>query len=238
MNAKLWLITAGVLLVHLTLLEWLRPNPAASLAALPPLQVSLLPAPTWPAVTAPAPVPRAPAQPDRRATSAHRAQAAGPIVITTAPSATLAQPQPFPQTANLLDPSPGQETAKQPATSIQTPSDTQTTATGASPAVASPRTASTPVRTLPSASADYLDNPPPPYPPLSRRLGEQGTALVRTLISRNGRALDAVLAQSSGFDRLDQAAVQAVKQWRYRPATLDGVAQEMWFDVPVSFHLN
>jgi len=94
------------------------------------------------------------------------------------------------------------------------------------------------MRTPPSATADYLDNSPPPYPAQSWRRGEQGTVLVRTLISKDGSALDAMLAQSSGFDRLDRAALQAVMQWRYRPATLDGIPQELWFDVPVMFKLN
>lgn len=91
------------------------------------------------------------------------------------------------------------------------------------------------VVTLPSSMADYLSNPPPTYPALSLRLSEQGKVVVRVLIGKNGRALNASLAQSSGFDRLDQAALRAVSNWRYVPGTVDGQAQDMWFDVPVNF---
>lgn len=89
--------------------------------------------------------------------------------------------------------------------------------------------------TLPSSIADYLSNPPPTYPALSLRLGEHGKVVVRVLIGKNGRALDARIAQSSGFDRLDQAALRAVMNWRYVPGTMDGQAQDMWFDAPISF---
>lgn len=70
---------------------------------------------------------------------------------------------------------------------------------------------------------------------MSLRLNEQGKVVVRVLIGRNGRALDGRIAQSSGFDRLDQAALRAVMSWRYVPGTVDGQAQDMWFDVPVNF---
>jgi len=83
--------------------------------------------------------------------------------------------------------------------------------------------------------ADYLSNPPPTYPTLSLRLSEQGKVVVRVLIGKNGRALDARIAQSSGFDRLDQAALRAVLNWRYMPGTVDGQPQDMWFDAPINF---
>jgi protein TonB len=89
--------------------------------------------------------------------------------------------------------------------------------------------------TLPSSIADYLSNPPPTYPALSLRLGEQGKVMVRVQIGKNGRALQARVAESSGFDRLDQAALRAVLNWRYVPGTVDGQAQDMWFDAPINF---
>lgn len=89
--------------------------------------------------------------------------------------------------------------------------------------------------TLPSSMADYLSNPPPTYPALSLRLNEQGKVVVRVLIGKNGQALEARLAQSSGFDRLDHAALRAVLAWRYVPGKVDGQTQDMWFDIPVNF---
>jgi protein TonB len=59
----------------------------------------------------------------------------------------------------------------------------------------------------------------PDYPPVSRRLSEQGTLRLRLSISAEGSVKDAMVEQSSGYPRLDDAAVQWVKgHWRYQPA--------------------
>lgn len=91
---------------------------------------------------------------------------------------------------------------------------------------------------LPSSSADYLNNPPPPYPAQSKRLGEQGRVLVRVRIEIDGSASAAEVAASSGFQRLDLAALQTVKRWRYVPGKRAGVAEAMWFSVPIHFVLE
>jgi len=108
----------------------------------------------------------------------------------------------------------------------------------ASTAGAIPATVTANATTMPSVDADYLDNPAPVYPPLSLRRGEQGTVQVRVLISSQGRALRGEVAQSSGFDLLDRAALQAVLQWRYVAAQSNGVAIDKWFTVPVRFRLD
>ena len=91
---------------------------------------------------------------------------------------------------------------------------------------------------LPSSDAEYLQNPKPPYPSLSRRLGEQGTVLIQVLIGIDGRAQKAEIKKSSGFERLDQAALTTVLKWRYVPGKRAGVAEAMWFTVPVAFALE
>ena len=59
----------------------------------------------------------------------------------------------------------------------------------------------------------------PDYPPVSRRLAEQGTLRLRLAIGVNGAVEDAQIEASSGYKRLDDAAVQWVKaHWRYEPA--------------------
>jgi protein TonB len=63
----------------------------------------------------------------------------------------------------------------------------------------------------------------PPYPPVSRRLGETGTVSLRLMISVDGMVTDAVVTRSSGFPRLDEAAVRhVIAHWRYKPALRDG----------------
>ena len=49
------------------------------------------------------------------------------------------------------------------------------------------------------------DNPAPRYPPLSRRMGEQGRVLLRVHVSTGGSAMEVALHKTSGFDRLDRA---------------------------------
>lgn len=91
---------------------------------------------------------------------------------------------------------------------------------------------------LPSSDADYPNNPKPPYPPLSKRMGEQGKVVIRTLIGVDGVAQEASIHQSSGFDRLDQAALATARKWRYVPGKRAGVAEAMWFNVPFTFVLE
>ena len=94
-----------------------------------------------------------------------------------------------------------------------------------------------PAVVMPSSDADYLNNPKPPYPALSKRLNEQGTVTVRALIGTDGTAKQAEIKQSSGFSRLDQEALATVLRWRYVPGKRGGVAEAMWFNVPITFTL-
>ena len=109
-------------------------------------------------------------------------------------------------------------------------------APAAAPVAAPP--AAPPRVELPSSNADYLQNPPPPYPAMSRRLGEQGRVVVRVLIGADGLPQRAELRSTSGFDRLDQAALATVMRWRYVPGKRGGVAEAMWFNVPLNFVLD
>ncbi|MGB4118042.1 MAG: energy transducer TonB [Polaromonas sp.] len=91
---------------------------------------------------------------------------------------------------------------------------------------------------LPVSDADYLQNSPPPYPVASVRFNEQGRTTVRVLIGANGQAERAEVAKSSGYKRLDDAAVSSVLRWRYVPGKRGGVAEPMWFEVPINWTLN
>jgi len=59
---------------------------------------------------------------------------------------------------------------------------------------------------------------PPAYPSLSRKLGETGKVVLRVELDETGRVSAARVVTSSGFDRLDAAALAAVHTWRCRPA--------------------
>ena len=105
-------------------------------------------------------------------------------------------------------------------------------------AVAPAAPPSPPAIQLPSSDASYLQNPKPPYPALSRRLNEQGKTTVRVMIGADGLPQRAEVAKSSGFDRLDQAALATVMRWRYVPGKRGGVAEAMWFNVPINWVLE
>ncbi|WP_249383942.1 energy transducer TonB [Chitinivorax sp. B] len=75
-----------------------------------------------------------------------------------------------------------------------------------------------PIETQPVFSAAYLSNPKPVYPPLSMELQEQGTVMVRAQVSEKGLPIVVEVSSSSGFPRLDRAALEAVKRWRFVPA--------------------
>jgi protein TonB len=84
----------------------------------------------------------------------------------------------------------------------------------------------------------YLNNPAPIYPKMSRRQGEQGRVLLKVLVSEKGVAEQVQLETSSGFEKLDQAAADAVKKWSFVPAKRSNQAISAYVLVPVKFSLN
>jgi protein TonB len=90
----------------------------------------------------------------------------------------------------------------------------------------------------PSSNADYLQNPKPPYPSLSARLGETGNTVYKVWIGVDGKPQRAELVSSSGFPRLDKAAYDTVMSWRYVPGKRNGVAETMAFNVPIHWELR
>ncbi len=77
--------------------------------------------------------------------------------------------------------------------------------------------------------------PPPRYPATSLRRGETGTVMVRATIGLDGRPRDIDIARSSGYRRLDRAAMDAVRRWRFQPAESNGQAVEASVNVPIEF---
>lgn len=86
--------------------------------------------------------------------------------------------------------------------------------------------------------AAYLHNPPPKYPPLSRRLGETGNVTLRVYVNEQGKAETISVEISSGFTRLDNAAIEAVLNWRFIAAQQEEKLIASWVQVPVKFILE
>lgn len=86
--------------------------------------------------------------------------------------------------------------------------------------------------------AAYLHNPKPEYPPASRRGSEEGKVLLRVSVGTDGSAQSVEVISSSGFSRLDQAAMAAVRRWRFAPARRGETPVEGNVRVPINFSLE
>ncbi len=92
--------------------------------------------------------------------------------------------------------------------------------------------------TPPRFGAAYLNNPRPAYPPVARKMGMEGTVMLKVLVSREGHVLQLEVARSSGYDVLDKAAGEAVRSWRFVPAKRGETAVDEWVQVPLAFRLS
>lgn len=223
LNRRNTLVSAGVVVAH-ALLLWLLLN--AAITPHPPSNVLEIEA-AW-IVDAPT-APQAPASPTAAKSSSSQQKRAAPAKsaakVTTAQSAT---PSPA---ANSAPAQPAAGPSESPAAQPQAVS-------GVAAAASKPAPVAEPKVELPSSSADFLSNPPPPYPALSKRLREEGAVVVNVLIGTDGTASQPEIATSSGYHRLDQAALKAVLSWRYVPGKRNGVPTAMRYDVPVNFRLT
>ena len=146
-------------------------------------------------------------------------------------------PRPAPMPVAIADPTPapnapvGLTTPQPPAPPIDAP-----VAPPAPPAPAAPPAA--PRIELPSSDAAYLNNPKPGYPAISKRMGEQGKVVLRVLIGTDGLPQKVEISQSSGYERLDRQAQEAVMRWRFVPGKRNGVPEAMWNRVPINFVLE
>jgi protein TonB len=105
-----------------------------------------------------------------------------------------------------------------------------------------PQTASlsNPQRVLspPLFHVDYLHNPHPRYPLMSRKRREEGEVRLRVQVDATGHSQRVQVLSSSGHSRLDQAAISAVQAWRFIPAKQGGMNITAWVEVPIQFNLE
>jgi periplasmic protein TonB len=161
----------------------------------------------------PEPIPPKPVPPPKQPVVTRKAERAKPLAPQPL---AVPHPEPSPQAPVVEAPAPPAPVAATPVEPAPAPAKLE----------------------LPSSDADYLRNPAPVYPPLSKRLGEQGKVLVRVLIGPDGAPQKAELKRSSGFERLDRSALEYVMKCRYVPGKVAGVPQAMWHEAPVNFILE
>jgi periplasmic protein TonB len=168
-----------------------------------------------------------------------------PPAVATAPPAVEPLPAPPP-----VEPEPSREEAA-PAIPQPPPVEhpAQRRVATARPSIPATRPAVVPVPTTPAAVdapllvpahpvAGMASDRPPVYPEIARRRGQQGHVVLHVNVSPEGLPVAVTVAESSGFPSLDAAALTAVQQWRFVPATKGGVPVPAVAEVPVRFRLT
>lgn len=161
------------------------------------------------------------------------------------------KPQPAPEKPKTVPVVKQQATPRPPVPVVNTtPSQHAITAPPAPPAPSAPAEPAAPVVSAPpapsapavpktiTAGIEYLQAPQPEYPPVSRRMGEEGKAVLRVLVNDKGRPERVEVQKSSGSARLDEAARQAVLRAVFKPFIEDGKAVAAYAIVPIKFQLD
>jgi protein TonB len=231
----------------------LVPPPAVPDAVRPPVAQAAPPPPPMPAPTVPEAGPPVadgilppPPPPEPAAPAPQLAEAPPPEPAREAPP-------PTPEAALPVPPQPPAEPQPEPTAPVQTAA-----AAPRPPRPARPPAASGPMRldagigalpdpsfgaqamgaVVPPGTESGRRNAPPDYPAESRRRGEEGVVRLALRVGIDGRVEDAQVATSSGFPRLDQAAVEAARRWRFRPATQGGLPVAATLPTAVHFRLT
>ena len=122
------------------------------------------------------------------------------------------------------------------------PSDSKSEAQTQSAAVAPSSTggvSGTPIQTdIGKLEVLYQPDADAYYPSFSKRSGEQGTVIVRLIIDQNGDVEDIALLQSSTFPRLDRAASEIGRRYRFKPFVVNGSPQRISTNLLIKFNLK
>lgn len=178
------------------------------------------------------PPPAAAPRPPARVPAPRVPQLAAPSLPTAAPEAIAPTPRPpDPPLAPIplsTAPAPVASPAPAPVSSPDAPP---------APPPAAPPAA--PQRRLVAATAvQYLQLPPVEVPRLSRRAGESGTVWLRVVVDVRGQPLQVSLQRSSGHARLDEQALWAMRQARFKPHTENGQPVELEVIAPIEYTLE
>ena len=209
---------AGVLAAHAALLAlfWLTPDAPEPITPPRPLTVSLI----TPEVEAPEPQPKPTPVPPK------------PVVKPLPPPPVLVAERPQPTPQPVIE-APKPVPVPEPVPEVLPPP--------APPVVVAeaPKPAPPPPPPSPPRAADYLNNPKPPYPALSKRLGEEGIVRLNILVNPDGSVARLEIAKSSGYPRLDEVALKTVQSsWKFEPARQAGKPIQAWVIVPIQFTLR
>lgn len=210
-----------------------------------PDPTEMLPAPTWLQVDfiAVAPPPPTAAMPPATPPAPRPRHALAPPPGRPPSPVIAAPPSPAPAAFTAAQPTVEAAAAPDPATTASTPAPSAAAPVPAAsmPAVASPPAPPAPAaapKLIPASAVAYRVPPPIAVPLVSRRLGESGTVLLRVRVGRDGLPQQVSLHRTSGFDRLDQQALDAMRSARFEPQTRDGQAIEWQVIAPLQYDLE
>jgi periplasmic protein TonB len=165
-----------------------------------------------------------------------------PVPAPVTPPTTLQPPElaktlPTPQASPVM-PSQTPTPAHQAPSAL--PAITAAPAAVVMPAPPAPAALAAPARPpVVVAAAARMDScAKPRYPPASERLHEEGVVSLKFLISENGQVLSGSVEKSSGYKRLDDAALAALSLCKFRPATVDGKPRQEWSALRYRWELN
>jgi protein TonB len=106
------------------------------------------------------------------------------------------------------------------------------------PVVIAPPLPVQPVTLSGELSVACTERTPPEFPALSIRMNEQGKVVLRVELGEDGRIIHAEVKTSSGYRRLDEAALNAVKTWRCKPPVRNGATVRAVALQPFNFYLE
>ena len=84
----------------------------------------------------------------------------------------------------------------------------------------------------------YFQNQPPEYPPLAKQMHQEGLVILMAEVDPKGLPVKVEVEQSSGYQLLDQAALKAVRRWRFQPERIGGMPMKSKVSIPVRFRLE
>ncbi|HQU31874.1 MAG: energy transducer TonB [Planctomycetia bacterium] len=92
--------------------------------------------------------------------------------------------------------------------------------------------------TITKIKPDYLRNQPPEYPQLAKQMRQEGLVILKVEVDQKGVPITVEVEQGSGYQLLDQAALKAVKRWRFQPERIGGMPVKSRVSIPVRFRLE
>lgn len=207
------LLLTLVLLLHLWAAIWMLQSAEAVTKAQPMImEVSLISAPSQQVVAAPVVQPK-PVEP-KKPPEKKPVKPKKPVIRKQ-----MELPKPLAMADEML-----------PAPAPVTPS--------AAANVSSKATADTAPFTEANFSANYGSNPKPKYPGIATSRGWEGTVRLLVKVSAEGDSEEVTVQRSSGYDVLDEAAIEAVEKWKFIPAKRGDTAVSSSVIVPIDFVLN